>query len=301
MEPRDFVARLHWPEIKQLAATDMPPPVTDMPPRISVVMPSYNQARFIERSILSVLNQNYPNLDFIIIDGGSSDGTVDIIRKYEKYLSYWISEPDAGQSDALNKGYGLASGEIFGWMNSDDVYLPGAFAYAVAALEDNPNKKIVFGDWLLINVDDDVQDVVHAFDFSLSHLKYEGFHTHPQSMFWRREVHERFEGFDVTLHNTMDYQMFLAIGSNEGDAAFLRIPRPLGAFRCHEEQKTGNFPERVAKEHIQIATRFECLDKFTLAGAVKRFAYRLRRAYWYQRRGGITLLAKRLRESYVAS
>ena len=94
--------------------------------RISILMPSYNHAHFIERSILSVLNQNYPNLQFIIMDGGSRDGTLEIIRKYEKYLSWW-SEPDRGQSDVLNKALKLADGELVGWQNSDDVYFPGVF------------------------------------------------------------------------------------------------------------------------------------------------------------------------------
>ena len=98
-------------------------------PKISIVMPSFNHSQYIERSILSVLNQGYPNLELIIIDGGSIDGTVEIIKKYSKYIDYWISEKDKGQSDALNKGFQKASGQIYGWLNSDDVYLPKTFSY----------------------------------------------------------------------------------------------------------------------------------------------------------------------------
>ena len=98
-------------------------------PKISIVTPSYNQTQFLERTILSVLNQNYPNLEYIIIDGGSTDESVEIIKKYEKYLYYWVSEKDKGQSAAINKGFRKSKGEILAWQNSDDIYFPGVFKY----------------------------------------------------------------------------------------------------------------------------------------------------------------------------
>src|SRR5215204_5758135 len=97
-------------------------------PKISIVTPSYNQAEFIEETILSVINQNYPNLEYIVIDGGSTDGSVEIIKKYEQYFSYWVSEPDKGHADALNKGFAKATGEVMAWINSDDKYFPWTFA-----------------------------------------------------------------------------------------------------------------------------------------------------------------------------
>ena len=106
-------------------------------PKISIVMPSYNQAEFIEKSILSVLNQDYKNIELIIIDGGSNDGTIEIIKKYQDYIFFWVSEKDKGQSDALNKGFKLASGEIYGWLNSDDIYLPNAFHNLMLAFKNN--------------------------------------------------------------------------------------------------------------------------------------------------------------------
>lgn len=269
-------------------------------PKISIVMPSYNQVRFIERSILSVLNQDYPNLELIIIDGGSTDGTVDVIQKYCEYVSYCISEKDRGQSDALNKGFKRCTGDIYGWLNSDDLYLPRAFEHAVQKFNACPSKKIVFGDWLTIDTENQLIDYNHAFDFNLNHFKYEGFHLNAQSMFWRREVHEKFSGFDIGLYNTMDYQMILEFGITMGQSSFARIHSALGAFRRYEGQKTGAMNSNVLKEHKQMAERYKYTDKYRAIGWFKRLYFRVRRAFWYVKCGGLSNLAARLRGAYVS-
>ena len=263
-------------------------------PKISIVMPSFNQVQFIERSILSVLNQGYPNIELIVIDGGSSDGTVNIIKRYEDRIAYWVSEKDKGQSDALNKGFLRASGEIYGWLNSDDLYMPGAFKSAVETFAVNQGKKVVFGDWLSIDIHDNLVDLHHAFDFNLNHFKYEGFHLNAQSMFWRSNVHKKFGGFDVSLYNTMDYQMILDFGINIGQEKFLRIPKVLGAFRRYDGQKTGGFTPRVLLEHQSMALRYGYMNKYGRLGAWRRLPYRFRRAYWYFKRGGLQNLLSRL-------
>lgn len=268
-------------------------------PKISIVMPSYNQASFIERSILSILNQNYPNIELIIIDGGSKDDTTKIIRKYEKYIKLWISENDNGQSDALNKGFNLCSGEIYGWLNSDDIYLPNAFKYVVSTFKKNIKKKVVFGDFLSIDKEDNILDFHHAFDFNLNQFKYEGFHLNAQSMFWKKSVHKSFSGFDKNLKNTMDYQMILEFGINEGQNSFLRIPHALGGFRRYEGQKTGGYPSRVLKEHKRLSVRYKYSDKYKLSGKLKRLYFRFRRIWWYTKRGGISNLIDRLKKAYV--
>ena len=115
-------------------------------PRVSIVTPSYNHGQFIEETIRSVLLQGYPNIEYIIIDGGSSDETLDIIRKYEPWLTHWVSEPDMGQSHAINKGFARCSGDVVAWLNSDDEYLPGTLGIVGHYMEKNPAADIVFGD-----------------------------------------------------------------------------------------------------------------------------------------------------------
>lgn len=256
-------------------------------PRVSVVMPSYNQGRFIERSILSVLNQGYPNLEFIIVDGGSQDETLEILKKYESRLAWWVSERDNGQSDALNKGFSRASGDIFAWLNSDDLLMPGAIARAIEAFSSAPTASVVFGDWWTVDIFDKQLEHFYAFDFDVSHFIFEGFTHNAQAMFWTADAHRRFGNFDVELYNTMDYDFIVRMGLNEHPAAFVRVPYPLACFRIHPDQKTQGFDSRVRGEHEKIAAKIGRPYKFSRIGRLIRLIYRSRRAFWYAKRAGI--------------
>ena len=256
--------------------------------RVSVVIPSYNQGRFLERTLLSLLNQGYPDLEIILIDAGSTDETSDIIEKYRSALAYVHVGPDKGQSDALNHGFTKATGDILAWLNSDDLQLPGSLSAAVDAFLAFPEASVVFGDWWSIDDQDVVKEVNYAFDFSLGHFIYEGFHLNSQAMFWRRDAHRRFGEFDVQLHRTMDYDLIVRLGLNEGQQKFLRLEKALACFRRHPEQKTTNAGgEIVASEHRWIAEKNGFPNKYRAAGRVMRLAYRARRAWWYLKRGGI--------------
>lgn len=262
-------------------------------PKISIVIPSYNQGKFLEETIRSVILQNYPNTEIIIIDGGSKDNTIEIIKKYEQYIVFWISEKDNGQSHALNKGYKHATGQIYGWLNSDDIYAKNSFNEAVKAFNDNPEKLVVFGDYLNIDEHSNLINREFAFDFSLNQFIYEGFHLNAQSMFWRESLHKEFKEFDESLHRTMDYDMILRFGLIASDRKFLRLDKVMGCFRRHPEQKTIGLDEKVINEHKRIAENNNLSLKYTGIGKLYRLKNRFRRLRWYIKRGGFLYATKK--------
>lgn len=220
--------------------------------RLSIVMPSYNQVQYIERSILSVLNQNYPNLQFIIMDGGSTDGTVDAIRKYEKYLT-WRSEPDRGQSDAINKALMLADGELVGWQNSDDVYFPGVFFKIHEMSHKYPRAVLYSGTVVVIDKGDRLNSVMKFTGLSKRGLLYEGCVASSQGVFWRREVQSRAGMYDPNIHHAMDYDFWLRALAH-GPAEF--TPEILGGWRVYEGTKTSVAGARGTAEANVIRNKY---------------------------------------------
>lgn len=223
-------------------------------PRISVITPSYNQGAYIEETILSVLEQDYPNLEYIIIDGGSTDDSVDIIRKYEDRLAYWVSEPDAGQSEAINKGLQHSTGEIWAWMNSDDIYLPGALKTAVAWLMDHPQYGIVYGDCIWIDGQGREIDrpAIPDFDYR-SFLRDCNDFIPSGSAFIRKRVSDTIGIMDVALHLIMDWDYWMRAGLA---CQIGHIPQPLSLYRYYPQAKTWNYSLRRGPE---IADMYEHL------------------------------------------
>jgi len=216
-------------------------------PKISIVTPSYNQAQFLERTILSVLNQNYPNLEYIIIDGGSTDGSVEIIKKYEKYISYWVSEKDRGQSHALNKGFEKANGELVGWQNSDDLYLPGAFKKVIEVFKNKPDYDVYFGNVYFIDEFDCIIRDLRFVKFSPFSLIYEGTVLANQASFYLKNIIKSFK-LNENLKFTMDYEFYFKIK----DSKFIFTHNFLGAFRLHSSAKTSLISDIGKKEHNNI-------------------------------------------------
>ena len=204
------------------------------PPRITVVTPSFNHAGFIEETIRSVLLQNYANLEYVIVDGGSTDGTVDVVQRYAPWLAWWVSERDRGQSHAINKGFARASGEWVAWINSDDVLYPGALAAIARAADRDPGAGLIYGAGAKIDPSGRVIQKVpfRPYDERLLRTKY---FMLQQSTFMRRAAFSEVGGLDESLQYVMDWDVAIRIGRRHPICA---IADDIGMFRIHPAAKT---------------------------------------------------------------
>uniref|UniRef100_A0A7V0Z6Q1 Glycosyltransferase n=1 Tax=candidate division WOR-3 bacterium TaxID=2052148 RepID=A0A7V0Z6Q1_UNCW3 len=222
-------------------------------PKISIVTPSYNQAEFLERTILSVLNQNYPNLEYIIIDGGSTDNTLDIIHHYAKKLAFFQSKPDDGQADAIKQGFARATGDILLWVNSDDLLLPDALTDIARYFIRHPNVDLVIGRSIIIDSDARVLRKIWPVKPSFESLYYWGCGFNQVASAWRRTLYDDVGGIDPSLHFCMDYDLYLR---------FLHkckvgiIPRYLAAYRIHSASKSSTLRKIQVKERRLIKQKW---------------------------------------------
>lgn len=214
-----------------------------MLPSISIVTPSFNQGRFIERTIQSVLTQNIPGLEYMIIDGGSHDETVSILKKYNDRIK-WISEKDKGQADAVNKGIRMTKGEIIGWLNSDDIYYPEALSAVVKFFNENPEIDIIYGDADHIDLYDNVIEPYYTENWDYERLKDICFICQP-AVFFRRRLTEKYGLLDESLQYCMDYEYWLRIGKH---VPLFRFNKRLAGSRMYDENKTLGSRVAVHKE-----------------------------------------------------
>lgn len=220
---------------------------------VSVVVPSFNQAGFIARTLQSIIDQDYPALEIIVIDGGSTDGSVDVIRNFEKHLAYWVSEPDRGQTHAINKGMARANGELRAYLNSDDVYLPGALHAVSDAWRSQPGADLIHGRCAIIDAEDGRQGVrsgsIRTLDevLDLWDVWWRERNFVQPEVFWTRRLADRIGPFREELHYVMDYDYWLR--ALLAGAEVLSVDRELAGFRLHGAQKSGN--ARAAADELR--------------------------------------------------
>jgi glycosyltransferase involved in cell wall biosynthesis len=218
---------------------------------ISVVTPSYNQAKFIEKTIQSVLSQDVLNLEFVIYDNLSNDGTIEILKRYEPQLC-WISEKDKGQGHAVNKGIQNTSGDIIGWLNSDDIYYPGALKSVLEFFQTHPEIDLVYGDADHIDTEDEWIEDYYTEPWDYERLKDVCFLCQP-AVFFHRRVAEKFGLLDERLYWCMDYEYWLRVGLGGAKVAYL--PQKLAGSRMYPENKTLRSIGKVHREYLVMLSR----------------------------------------------
>jgi glycosyltransferase involved in cell wall biosynthesis len=235
---RPRIGTLHHHDPKGLTVpakyvvTQFPTPA----PTISIVTPSFQQGRYLARTLYSVVSQNYPALEFVIEDGGSSDETLDVLRRFEPALSRWRSEPDDGQGDAINRGFRGTTGEIMAWLNADDLLLPGSLAFVASYFTAHPEVDVIYGNRIMI---DEHDGQIGAWvlpshdDRVLAFADY----VPQETLFWRRRIWEAAGGYvDPRFSYALDWDLLIRLQS--AGAKMVRLPRFLAGFRVHAAQKT---------------------------------------------------------------
>jgi glycosyltransferase involved in cell wall biosynthesis len=252
--------------------------MTDLP-LVSIVTPSFNQASYIEATIQSVLEQDYPRIEYIIVDGGSTDGTVDVIKKYAGRFASWVSEPDKGQTDAINKGFARAQGDILAWINSDDTYEPGAIAAAVKYLQENPDVGLVYGDCNFINESGRVIGKFNAAQTDLPLLRRGYVHIPQQASFFRADLWRQVGPLDPSFYFAMDYDLWTRLAAR---SEIKYVPQTWANFRLHTSGKTILADDRCWPEMLRVHYRDG--GSFFSMIVAKYYIRRLIAPLWNQRR-----------------
>lgn len=226
----------------------------DKNPIVSIVTPSYNQAAYLERTILSVLGQDYPRIEYIVMDGGSTDGSADIIRRYADRLAYWESSKDKGQTDAINKGFSHAHGAILAWLNSDDILYPHAVREAVDYLTAHPDCGLVYGNCDFIDAEDRTIGHFNALQTDYKKLTHGYVHIPQQASFWRADLWRQVGPLDDSIYFAMDYDLWLRL-AKVSRIQYLPAAEPWAAFRLHADAKTIAEDDRCWPDMLRIHKR----------------------------------------------
>lgn len=253
-------------------------------PLVSIVTPSYNQGEFIEETIRSVIGQDYPRIEHIVMDGGSTDNTVAVLRKYENWLT-WTSGRDNGQTDALNKGFRKAKGEVLAWLNSDDIYYPGAVSKAVAAFRANPGAKLVYGRGDYIDTKGRKTGEYPTLPFDFGELAESNYICQPSAFFTAEALREAGK-LDEGLDYVMDYDLWVRV-CRSSEAVYL--PETLAALRIHPASKTTAQSVATYEEMLRTAKKH-----FGRVGGALVYGYAYNKVKYGQKAAGKALTAARI-------
>ena len=215
---------------------------------VSIITPSYNQAKYLEQTIQSVLSQNYSHIEYIVMDGGSNDESVEIIKKYQDKLSYWISEKDSGQADAINKGFAKANGDIIAWLNSDDYYLPNTLNQVVKTFEENPEVVLIYGNMLAVDENGKTFNALNYKQLTLEDLLCFQIIGQP-AVFFRRSALQKINGLNLTFHFLLDHLFWIQIAQY---GKILHVNQTWSAARYHAEAKNRAKASEFGQEAFRI-------------------------------------------------
>ena len=217
-------------------------------PLVSIITPSYNQAPYLQQTMQSVLEQDYPNIEYIVVDGGSTDSSVEVIKKYADQLAYWISERDSGQAEAINKGFARANGEVLAWLNSDDYYMLNTISVAVRCFEQNPDVVMVYGDMLAVDGEGQNINVLKYKQLTLEDLLCFQIVGQP-SVFFRRSALEKTGWLDPTFHFMLDHHLWIRLAQQ---GRILHIPQVWSAARYHPLAKNRARAAEFGREAFRV-------------------------------------------------
>lgn len=234
---------------------------------VSIITPSYNQAAYLEQTIQSVLAQDYPHIEYIVVDGASTDGSLEVIKRYENKLTWWVSEKDKGQADAINKGFARASGEIIAWLNSDDYYLPGTVQSAVKVFEENPDVVLVYGNMLAVDKHGKTFNSLNYKQLTLEDLLCFQIIGQP-AVFMRRSALHKVRGLDTSFHFLLDHDLWIQLAVQ---GKILHADQTWAAARYHPEAKNRAKTAEFGREAFRI------LDKVAQDDNIAPFLAKVKR------------------------